>query len=131
MMSNHYHLLGYLKSGDDLPKMMQRLHGSVAKLVNDRLDVRISPFWVDSGKQNYFDGCIRDVLQLRRAYRYTLEQSRRHRVCSDPARYKHTKVYLDVESAVQFAVEHQALLEKVPYARYEKWKVKRRGRHAG
>lgn len=136
LMNNHDHMLGYLKFGKDLPRFMQRLHGSVAKLVNDLLEVRIVPFWTESGKQNYFDGCLRDVLQLRRAYRYTLTQCSRHRICSDPKQYAHTRVYLNVESAVEFAVGHHALLEKVPYARYQKWRTTRgsrdaQSRHAG
>jgi hypothetical protein len=35
LLDNHYHTLGYLKVGENLGAMMQRLHGSVAKLVND------------------------------------------------------------------------------------------------
>ena len=66
LMNNHYHDLGYNKHADNLPVMMQRIHGSVAKLTNGLLDVRIAPFWIDHGKQNYFDGCIRDVLQCER-----------------------------------------------------------------
>ena len=66
LLDNHYHTLGYLKIGSDLSKLMRGLHGSVAKLVNDLLPERILPFWVDAGHQNYFDGCIRDVLQARR-----------------------------------------------------------------
>src|SRR3712207_4602614 len=31
LMSNHYHALGYLKHGENLGLMMQRIHGSVAK----------------------------------------------------------------------------------------------------
>ncbi len=128
LLSNHDHTLGYLKFAKDLPLMMQRIHGSVAKLVNDVLDIRIAPFWIESGKQNYFDGCLRDALQLRRAYHYTWIQCQRHRVCSDPRLYAHTRVYLDIESAVRFAVDHNALLENVPYARYEKWR-ERKGRN--
>ena len=56
LMDNHYHWLGYNRYGENLPKMMQRIHGSVAKLVNDTLDVRLTPFWIDKGNQNYFDG---------------------------------------------------------------------------
>ena len=37
LMDNHYHTLGYMRVGDNLGVMMQRLHGSVAKLVNDEL----------------------------------------------------------------------------------------------
>ena len=37
LLSNHYHTLGYAKDGTSLGQMMRRLHGSVAKLVNDLL----------------------------------------------------------------------------------------------
>lgn len=37
LLDNHYHTIGYLREGKELPMMMQRIHGSVAKLVNDRL----------------------------------------------------------------------------------------------
>ena len=43
-MDNHYHTLGYLREGQRLPSMMQRIHGSVAKLVNDKLPVRRTSF---------------------------------------------------------------------------------------
>jgi hypothetical protein len=101
---------------------MQRMHGSVAKLVNDTLEVRLVPFWIDQGKQNYFDGCIRDELQCRRAYRYTLTQCRRHHIYSDPAGYPHTRVNVDVESAVKQALKLDAFLKGVPYARYDRKK---------
>ena len=35
LLDNHYHTIGYLRKGDALPRMMQRLHGLVAKLVYD------------------------------------------------------------------------------------------------
>lgn len=38
LLDNHYHTLGYLREGDQLPHMMRLLHGSVAKLVNDLLE---------------------------------------------------------------------------------------------
>jgi REP element-mobilizing transposase RayT len=44
LLDNHYHTLGYLKAGSNLGPMMQRLHGSVAKLVNDLLPERRVPF---------------------------------------------------------------------------------------
>lgn len=122
LLHNHYHTLGYLKVGGNLPIMMQRIHGSVAKLVNDTLDARLVPFWVDSGKQNYFDGCIRDELQCRRAYRYTLTQCKRHGICFDPNDYPHTRVKVDVDRGVTRALELRAFLEGVPYARYERKK---------
>ena len=38
LLDNHYHTLGYLKRGLDLGPLMQKLHGSVAKLTNDILE---------------------------------------------------------------------------------------------
>ena len=124
LLINHYHALGYLRIGEELGPMMRKIHGSVAKLVNDTLEVRLVPFWCDHKFEDYFDGCIRDVLQARRAYRYTLTQCTRHGVCHDPKDYPHTRVYIDVDRAVRRAVEINAFLSEVPYARYER---KRRG----
>lgn len=46
LLDNHYHTIGYLREGKQLPVMMQRIHGSVAKLVNDHLRARdIHPPW--------------------------------------------------------------------------------------
>lgn len=80
LVENHYHTLGYLREGQNLSTMMQRIHGSVAKLVNDTLDVRLTKFWRDAKGKEYFDGCIRDESQARKAYRYTCIQSERHRL---------------------------------------------------
>jgi hypothetical protein len=56
LLNNHYHTLGYLKVGENLGPMMQRLHGSVAKLVNDLLPQRRIPFWKEGNHANdYFD----------------------------------------------------------------------------
>jgi hypothetical protein len=91
--------------------MMQRIHGSVAKLVNDLLPERRSPFWGDPGSQDYFDGCIRDEKQCRLAYRYTLTQSVRHGLCSDWRKYPHTHVNVDLEIGLKRALELKAFLE--------------------
>lgn len=120
LLNNHYHTLGYLKIGEELGPMMQKIHGSVAKLVNDLLSERRASFWVDAGHQDYFDGCIRNELQCRRAYRYTLTQCKRHGICSDPRHYIHTHVSIDLDRAGKRALQLQAFLEKIPYKRYEK-----------
>ena len=120
LMDNHYHTLGYLARGAELPKMMKRIHGSVAKLVNDRLEVRLVPFWTDHGKQTYFDGCIRDEMQARKAYRYTFTQWVRHHICADPERYPHTRVIVALEDAIADAIQRDAFLAGVPYARYDR-----------
>lgn len=44
LMDNHYHVVGYCKVGGELRHLMRKLHGSVAKLVNDLLRVRHVPF---------------------------------------------------------------------------------------
>ena len=100
--------------------MMRLIHGSVAKLTNDLLPERIAPFWVDAGHQNYFDGCIRDELQARRTYRYTLLQCRRHRICDDWRTFEDTRLAdFSLDRAVARAHEVGAYLDRVPYKRYE------------
>jgi hypothetical protein len=128
LLNNHYHTLGYLRVGENLGPMVQRIHGSVAKLVNDLLPTRHLPFWRRAGNQDYFDGCIRDVLQARRAYRYTLVQAVRARLVRDWRDYPHTRVTVDVDRVIARAVELNAFLESVPYARYERSRHKGRGR---
>jgi REP element-mobilizing transposase RayT len=125
LMNNHYHFLGYLKTGRNVAQMMRKLHGSVAKMVNDVLPVREKPFWKEKGKADYFDGCIRDELQCRRAYRYIVKQSVRHRICKDYREYSNTRVMIDCERGIARAIELKAFLPEVPYARYER-KEKRR-----
>lgn len=126
LMDNHYHTLGYLCVGKELGEMMRKVHGSAAKLVNDTLVVRLRPFWVDRGHQDYFDGCIRDAVQCERAYRYTLTQAVRHGIVSDWRRYPHTRMEIELERGIDRAVELRAFLEGVPYQRYER---RRRGGH--
>ena len=120
LLDNHYHSLGHLKVGQELGEMMRKLHGSVAKLVNDLLPERKLPFWRDRESKNYFDGCLRDELQLRRTFKYTYTQCRRHGICPDPAQYPHTRVNVDLERAVRRALELGAFLNHIPYPRYQR-----------
>ncbi|MHB1156518.1 MAG: transposase [Phycisphaerales bacterium] len=120
LIDNHYHTLGYLRIGEKLPTMMQRIHGSVAKLVNDLLPVRRVPFWIDTGKHNYFDGCIRDESQCRRAFRYTFTQCKRHGICDHPDDYPHTHVNVELDRGLKRALQLHAFMEDVPYPRYRK-----------
>ena len=119
LMDNHYHTEGYLARGENLGEMMRRVHGSVAKLVNDTLDERLTPFWYDSGKQGYFDGCLRDELQGRRGYRYILRQGVRHGIVRDWRDYPHTRVNVGLEVAIRRANELGAWMKGVRYKRYE------------
>jgi hypothetical protein len=117
-MDNHYHSLGYLRMGKNLPKMMQRIHGSVAKLVNDLLPQRLPMFWRDAKGKEYFDGCIRDERQARLAYRYALKQSTRHGIVADWHDYPHTHVNVELERAIARALQIDAFVDGVPYKRY-------------
>jgi hypothetical protein len=120
LLDNHYHTIGYLRVGENLGPMMQKLHGSVAKLVNDLLETRLTPFWHDRKNSSYMDGCIRDELQCRRAYRYTLTQAVRHGIVGDWRLYPHTHVEIELERGVKRALELRALLEGIPYPRYKR-----------
>jgi hypothetical protein len=113
LIDNHYHTEGYLEIGANLGPMMQRLHGSVAKLVNDLLPERITPFWYDSGRQGYFDGCLRNERQGRKTYRYILTQCRRHGICDDSKNYPHTHVNVELEPALKRALELNAFMDGV------------------
>jgi len=127
LVNNHYHILGYCTKGELLGRMIQRLHGSTARLVNDLLPERLTPFWSEPGHQDYFDGCIRDETQCRRAYRYVLTQSTRHRLRSCGQAYPHTRAYLQLEPALRRALELDAFMEDVPYKRYQEGRKKQRG----
>jgi REP element-mobilizing transposase RayT len=132
LMDNHYHTLGYLGQGSALVPMMKGIHGSIAKLVNDELEARggargfkspclggrLIPFWGD-GRKTYFDGCIRDETQAKRAYRYVMRQSERHGICGDWREYPHTIIKVEMDRAIQRATELDAFLRGVRYRRYE------------
>jgi hypothetical protein len=119
LIDNHYHTLGYLKCGEALGPMMRSIHGSVAKLVNDTLAARLTPFWREAGARNYFDGCIRDEKQCRLAYRYVQRQSVRHGIVSDWRLYAHTRAKIQLDRGVKRALELSAFLRGVPYKRYQ------------
>ena len=118
LLDNHYHLIAYLPRGEHLGPFMRRFHGSVAKLVNDLLPERLTPFWYDSGKQGYFDGCLRNELQGRRSYRYVLRQAVRHGIVTDHREYPHTRAYVELDRAIDRANELGVWLGDVPYKRY-------------
>jgi hypothetical protein len=122
LMNNHYHLEGYLRDGEQLGEMMRKLHGSVAWMVMKETGAKHVPFWRSAGNQDYFDGCIRDVLQAYRAFNYTRDQAVRARLVRDWRLYPHTRVYLDRDCAIARAAKLNAYLEEVPYARYERKK---------
>jgi hypothetical protein len=90
----------------------------VAKLVNDLLPERVSPFWWDTGKKSYFDGCLRNEKQGRRTYRYVYLQCVKHGICGDPKDYPHTRVNVEMERAIKRAMELKAFMTGVAYKRY-------------
>jgi hypothetical protein len=119
LLDNHYHTVGYLERGENLKQMMHSLHGSVAKLVNDLLPARLVPFWTDSRRKNYMDGCLRDETQGRKTHTYVLTQAERHGIVRDWRDYPHTRVSVEVEQAIAFALEKGAFMEGVRYKRYD------------
>ena len=127
LLNNHYHTEGYLKVGNNLGVMMQRIYGSVAKLVNDLLPERRVPFWREGGNRGYFDGCIRDPRQCRRAYRYTLLQAVRAGLVRDYRDYRHTRVDVEWDLAIRHAMELRTFegLESLPYPRYDRKRTRR------
>jgi REP element-mobilizing transposase RayT len=120
LLDNHYHAIGYLKVGENLGPMMQKIHGSTAKLVNDVLPQRRVPFFRSVNHHDYFDGCLRDVLQAERAYRYVQIQSVRHGIVKDYRQYAHTRMNIEMNRGIKRAVELNAFLEDVRYARYDR-----------
>jgi len=120
LLDNHYHTVGYLRRGEELGEMMRKLHGSVAKLANDLLEVRLLPFWYDSGKQGYFDGCLRNERQGRLTYRYVYTKCIRHKIAPDPKLYPHTRVNIELEAAIRRALELNAFMTGVSYPRYSR-----------
>lgn len=119
LLDNHYHTLGYLREGRNLSSLLQRLHGSVAKLVNDLLVERRSNFWRDAKGHEYFDGAIRNEKQGRLAYRYIMLQSVRHGIADDWQTYPHTRINVELERAIRRSHELNAFLDGVPYKRYQ------------
>ncbi len=120
LMNNHYHSIGFLHAGTNLEKFIQRLHGSVAKLVNDLLPERRQNFWRDMKGREYFDGCIRDEKQCRAAYRHTLLQAVRGRLVKEWSTYPDTHALIDLEKFVEFAKNRNGFLSHVPYKRYQR-----------
>jgi len=119
LLDNHYHTVGYLREAAGLGTMMQRLHGSVAKLVNGLLPERRRPFWRDAQGHDYFDGCLRDETQCVRSHRYVLRQAVRHGICDDFRDYPHTRVDIELERGLRRATQLNAFLRNVRYKRYD------------
>jgi hypothetical protein len=118
LIDNHYHSLGYVLDASELGEMMRKLHGSVAKLVNDLLPERRIPFWRGGANDDYFDGCLRNPTQFRRTYRYVLLQGVRHGIVRDYQEYPYTRVHVELERALNRAIQLHAFPEQIPYPRY-------------
>jgi hypothetical protein len=86
------------------------------------------PFWKESGRNDYFDGCIRDETQCRRAYRYTLQQAVRAGLVRDWRSYPGTRAAIDVDRGIGRALELHAFLLDVSYPRYGPARQQRQGR---
>jgi REP element-mobilizing transposase RayT len=127
LMSNHYHTIGYVDRADEIGEMMRKLHGSAAMLVCKSLAITHKPFWLDDHHRDYFDGCLRDEIQLRRSYAYVRDQAVHAGLVSDARDYPNTRISLGLDEAVAFANARDAWLPEVPYARYDD-RSRKRGR---
>jgi hypothetical protein len=88
-------------------------------MVNDLLPERRPNFWRDVKGHEYFYGAIRDEKQGGLAYRYTLLQAERHGIVADWRLYPHTRVNMNLESAIRRSLELNAFLSGVPYKRHQ------------
>jgi len=87
-------------------------------MVNDLLPERRVPFWRGEDGHEYFDGCLRDDEQYVKAYRYTLRQAERAGIVRSWGDYAHTRVFVDMQTGLEFARANRAFLYGVPYKRY-------------
>ena len=115
LLNNHYHLLGYLKEGDQLTPLMRGLHGSVARYVNQVTppEKQVKPLFREATGKQYFDGAIRSPKQFDRTFRYIERQGVRHGLCERGEIYRHTRVYVDKERAIKRALQINAFLTGV------------------
>jgi hypothetical protein len=60
------------------------------------------------------------VLQAQRAYRYVQIQAVRHGIVTDYRQYAHTLMNIEMNRGIKRAVELNAFLEGLPYARYDR-----------
>jgi len=102
---------------------------TVAKKVNDVLSAhgaeRRVPFWRGDDGHDYFDGCLRDDEQYVKAYTYTLKQAVRAGIVPTWHDYPHTRIFVDMQTGLEFAHKHRAFLYGVPYKRYEQDKKRK------
>ena len=120
LLSNHYHLVGYAKSGQQLIDFIRGLHSSTARYLNQLLDLPLRPFWREAGGQSYFDGCLRDEGQASKAWTYTRDQAVKAGLVRTYHDWPGTRVIVEREPMVRRATQLDAYLRGVPYKRYEK-----------
>ena len=57
---------------------------------------------------------------------YTKLQAVRAGIVGDYRNYPHTRIYIPCDRAIQRAAERKAFLEDLPYARYERYRKRKR-----
>jgi REP element-mobilizing transposase RayT len=119
LMSNHYHVVGFLNEGSALKEMMRKFHGSVAWMVCKNLEITHKPFWRDDQHRDYFDGCLRDQNQLVRTYGYVERQAVRAGLARRVGEYPNTRAYVSLDETMRRAQERDGYMEAIPYARYD------------
>ena len=93
IFGNHYHIMTCSKRGEDLPQIIQRIHGRSATLLN-KLDYQL-------GRQvwwNYWDTCIRGEKDYFTRLNYLFWNAVKHAMVPEPEAYRWSSFHQYVET---------------------------------
>jgi len=79
ILDNHYHLLLRTRLGQELPRLLRRLHGSVSRQVNEWDGINGRQVW-----HNYWDTSIRDEAGLWTRFNYVHQNPVKHGYVDSP-----------------------------------------------
>jgi len=85
ILDNHYHILLKTLSGDDLPKVISRIHAGLSYELNNIENMRGRKIW-----QNYWDRCIRSKSDFYKYFNYIHHNPIKHGIVSETAGYKYS-----------------------------------------
>jgi putative transposase len=78
ILDNHYHLVLKSRRGDDLSRLMGRIHRKSANLIKKACSIQCKRFW-----WNYWDTCPKNETQLFAMQNYVLHNPVKHGVVQD------------------------------------------------
>ena len=83
ILDNHYHIIVKSRHGDDLPKLIGRIHRKSARLIKQRNSFSCKRFW-----WNYWDRCIRDEKDYYTRLNYIYYNPIKHSYVTDLREYR-------------------------------------------